>query len=244
MIPHISSERGTLAVHPSSDVQEELDRLDIDHDQHEEEDSMSSDASSTSTDAEKVVSKPLESAPYGGETSGYDGHSSEEEELVEQREFWGGQVNVPPEVYQHFCILQDGWPLASKSMRRYCESLFSQFDPSQNIADLKAFHRADVDLEAQSSTRWMSQIPSRRLTPEDKRHGLHRRTYVLEYVKKIPGSNELMACAAPHGPMKGEFITLVIKGDNRRKHNSHRWFFDGYCKARNPDLTFTTDTGA
>ena len=176
--------------------------------------------------------------------------SSEEEDVINQRAHWMGQEDVPPEVYQHFCLLQDGWPVASASMRKYCATLFSQYDRSQDLQDILPSDDEEIDLEAQTQWNdadqcgdWRSRIPDHKLTLEEKRHGLHRRTYVLEYVKKVRGSNDLVACPAPHGPMKGEFITLVIKGDNRRKHNSHRWFFDGYCKERRPDFTFTTDTG-
>ncbi len=38
-------------------------------------------------------------------------------------------------------------------------------------------------------------------------------------------------------------IALVIKKDNRKKHNSHQWFFSehGYCGALQPEFCFATD---
>jgi hypothetical protein len=41
-----------------------------------------------------------------------------------------------------------------------------------------------------------------------------------------------------------QLITLIIKKDNRKKHNSHQWFFSphGFCGAMNPEFCFATDS--
>eukprot|EP00124_Ichthyophonus_hoferi_P000711 Ihof_evm10s28 gene=Ihof_evmTU10s28 len=38
-------------------------------------------------------------------------------------------------------------------------------------------------------------------------------------------------------------MTMIIKRDNRRKHNSHEWFFMGFCPAYNSEYAFATDCG-
>lgn len=38
-------------------------------------------------------------------------------------------------------------------------------------------------------------------------------------------------------------ISLMIKKDNRRKHNSHMWFFNAFCREIQPEYCFATDCG-
>jgi cellulose synthase/poly-beta-1,6-N-acetylglucosamine synthase-like glycosyltransferase len=40
-------------------------------------------------------------------------------------------------------------------------------------------------------------------------------------------------------------VTVVIKGDNRKKHNSHEWFLQGFAEAYpTADLLFLSDCGS
>lgn len=40
-------------------------------------------------------------------------------------------------------------------------------------------------------------------------------------------------------------MTVVIKGDNRKKHNSHEWFLQGFAEAYPAaDLLFLSDCGS
>ena len=153
---------------------------------------------------------------------------------------WKGQAGLPPDILQHFCLVQDGWANSSETMRKYLAIMFSQQDREEELfSDLRKG-------SSEYQRDWTTWIPLKD-GHEEKKENLDKATYIIEYVTERRSDRGTFlgyqAIKAPHGPMKGQLVTLIVKGGNRRKHNSHRWFFDSYCKARNPCFTFTTDAG-
>jgi chitin synthase len=62
-------------------------------------------------------------------------------------------------------------------------------------------------------------------------------TYILQ---KLSG-NEVTS--VPIDNEKGLKISVMIKLDNRRKHNSHAWFLETFAQEMESDFTFLTDCG-
>jgi len=62
-------------------------------------------------------------------------------------------------------------------------------------------------------------------------------TYILQ---KLSG-NEVTS--VPIDNEKGLKISVMIKLDNRRKHNSHAWFLETFAQEMDSDFTFLTDCG-
>eukprot|EP00124_Ichthyophonus_hoferi_P003779 Ihof_evm4s352 gene=Ihof_evmTU4s352 len=59
-----------------------------------------------------------------------------------------------------------------------------------------------------------------------------QRTNIEGYIEKVDiGNNNKM------------FLTLIIKRENRRKYNSHEWFFQSFCPAYGAEYGFVTDCG-
>eukprot|EP00124_Ichthyophonus_hoferi_P003250 Ihof_evm1s272 gene=Ihof_evmTU1s272 len=59
-----------------------------------------------------------------------------------------------------------------------------------------------------------------------------QRTNIEGYLEKVDiGNNNKM------------FLSLIIKRENRRKHNSHEWFFQSFCPAYGAEYAFATDCG-
>lgn len=62
-------------------------------------------------------------------------------------------------------------------------------------------------------------------------------TYIIQ---KIHG-NEVTT--VPIDNEKGLKISVIVKLDNRRKHNSHAWFLESFAQEMESDFTFLTDCG-
>ena len=159
--------------------------------------------------------------------------------------------------------LQDGILALHPTMKEYLEVLMSPRPVQQDGAAVPSFFEY---LEALMSPRpeqqdgegtesifsdvlsdWFSQN-------EFDCEAVKNFTYVVEFVQipedgdwgpqEVRRSNEPREQApVPHGPLKGEYVTLIIKAANRRKANSHRWFFDCFAREMEPELVFCTDLG-
>lgn len=115
----------------------------------------------------------------------------------------------------HICIIQDGWYKASDSMKKYLKKLFpKKYDGVDWWEYYEVFKKFDINIDGSQ-------------------------TFVLE-------SNDYV-CINPEE--ENEYkklwmkISLVIKIDNRRKHNSHEWFMakTGFAESVNSKYMFFTD---
>lgn len=116
----------------------------------------------------------------------------------------------------YVCLIQDGWHKASESMKKYLKSMFN--------AKIKKTH-------------WWDYFPE--LVEEGK--GDPNATFVIEKKNYAPvniNCQEKFKADPCH-----MIITLVIKANNRRKHNSHEWFLSktGFAEAVNAEHLFLTD---
>ena len=115
----------------------------------------------------------------------------------------------------HICIIQDGWYKASKSMKKYLKKLFPK---KYDGVDWWDYHKyfSKFDIEEDGS-----------------------QTYVFQ-------SNDYV-CINPDEEQQYKRLymkmSLVVKIDNRRKHNSHEWFMakTGFAESVNSKYMFFTD---
>lgn len=124
-------------------------------------------------------------------------------------------------IEQDFCLIQDGWAKMPPSMRKYLKEVFCEEDGGQGFD-----WGQQMELELKS-------CPTK----------LENCNYLFEYVRYNDADGLWYCAPAPHGVMKGLRVTMMIKGNNRRKHNSHKWFFDTFCLETQPTFSFTTDAG-
>jgi hypothetical protein len=60
-------------------------------------------------------------------------------------------------------------------------------------------------------------------------------TFITERKPRADGSNHLQ--------LPNLHLYLLVKIDNRKKHNSHEWFLRSYCTDVNATFSFCTDCG-
>lgn len=129
----------------------------------------------------------------------------------------------------HVLLIMDGWSKAADSMRDYVKMMFPP---------------------ANSSLPWWTAL-------DDKTQQDTVETFFLQRI--VPyGKKKSSKCAAlgevpitregepgNAGKQKKLTITMIIKRDNRRKHNSHEWFFGrgGFAEFYKHELLFATDCG-
>ena len=113
----------------------------------------------------------------------------------------------------YICLIQDGWQKASESMKIYIKHLFPKKINGEYWWD------------------YFEELKK----PEKNEN-------VLFIIERKRGTS-----INPQEKYKGDpkymNITLVIKGNNRRKHNSHEWFLGrtGFAEATNAKYVFLTD---
>lgn len=116
----------------------------------------------------------------------------------------------------YVCLIQDGWHKASKSMKNYLKYLFPKKINGINWWD----YFDELKFESHSST---------------------NATFIIER------NNYISVNINPQDKYKDEekrmIITLVIKANNRRKHNSHEWFLakTGFAQTIGVKYLFLTD---
>ena len=114
----------------------------------------------------------------------------------------------------HVLIVQDGWYKSSESMKSYLKKLYPKKISGKN---------------------WWDYYPEFKEYSKDKNGSV---TFVFE--------NEDYTCFNPEEDIYNRLylkLTLLIKMDNRRKHNSHEWFLgkSAFAEASCVKYLFFTD---
>lgn len=123
----------------------------------------------------------------------------------------------------YVCLIQDGWNRASASMKEYLKELF----PKKIIDQGESKYWWEYYQDFCCSETEQSKLPDRTYIFEKGRYG---HVAINPFIKD----------------KKFMRITLVIKTKNRRKHNSHEWFFgkNGFAEAVNAKYLMLTDAFA
>lgn len=127
----------------------------------------------------------------------------------------------------YVCLIQDGWYKADESMKEYLKALFPK-----KIKDPKT----------QEEKYWWNYYKDFNYTPDELKNAPDR-TFIIS--RKGYGATSIN----PQCSFKEKRymkLTLIIKIHNRRKHNSHEWFFgkNGFGNAINAEYLFLTDAFA
>lgn len=131
----------------------------------------------------------------------------------------------------YIVLIQDGWHKADPSMKQYIKTLFPKkhYVPARSRKTKKSYTRA-VD--------WWDYYPDfTEYNPE--RDG--NLTYIFQR------ENNQKTKINPQSTFKHDGremnISLIVKINNRRKHNSHEWFMarSGFAQATNAEYMFMTD---
>lgn len=120
----------------------------------------------------------------------------------------------------HVCIIQDGWNKADPSMKEYFKLLFPK--------------KYKKNGEYVPWWEYFDDFNGTNKTPTN-------RTYIFQ--KRCHGPVCINPNKAFDNSQKFMRLTLIIKTNNRRKHNSHEWFFgkNGFADFVNPKYLFLTD---
>ena len=113
-------------------------------------------------------------------------------------------------------IIQDGWYKASESMKEYLLTLFEKKVNGDNWNKrYTEFSEYDVNKDGSTTFVFENNLDYTCINPEEKYK--HHKLFLN--------------------------ITLVVKIDNRRKHNSHEWFLanSGFAQSKNAKYLFFTD---
>jgi len=118
------------------------------------------------------------------------------------------------EMRVHVLCIMDGWFKSSASMKEFMKELYPPEDETNPWWDEIA--------EGGPSSQVCTYVLQRTLVTEEG----HHRVGLVDI-----------------GPNMKLKVTILIKRDNRRKHNSHEWFFQSFCPSYNADYAFATDCG-
>ena len=165
--------------------------------------------------------------------------SAQQEELGSER-----QLDI--------CIIQDGWSRASQSMKDYLVALFPPADPMA----MEPVSISDTSSSAPIAVRnWRVPLEAGGVRYDLLVAGTHTvdeklpLTVVVARYSADQQSRHLVSVFHPEDQNKrpaGELLlTLIVKKDNRRKHNSHIWFLssNGFAPSTGAQLSFLTDGG-
>lgn len=119
------------------------------------------------------------------------------------------------------CLIQDGWQKASKSMKTYLKYMFPKKIKGKG---------------------WWNYFPELSNNAHLDPHLNMNATFIIERDNDVPSLiNPQLELINEQRFMK---ITLIIKANNRRKHNSHEWFLSettGYAETSRAKYLFLTD---
>ena len=123
----------------------------------------------------------------------------------------------------HVCLIQDGWYKAHESMQEYLKALF----PKKISTD-----RGEVY--------WWEHFEEFGYK-KDQQSKVKDKTFIFS--KSGHGSTLFNPQPKFASESKHFKITLIVKMHNRRKHNSHEWFFgkNGFCDSINPEYLLLAD---
>ena len=177
--------------------------------------------------------------------------------LIDNSEAWAHRsFNV--------CIIQDGWYKAHETMKQFIKKMYFSKVQVRNGSDSIPRHNSIESMNESVSggpglgcitPSYMSGNHYRNISNEvsvhwwdyfeefsnynPKQHGKHV-TFIVE--KHLDTPLTYFDCIEQDPNFKMH-LTLIIKIDNRKKHNSHEWFMGkyGYVDAFKPRYFFTTD---
>eukprot|EP00043_Microstomoeca_roanoka_P006910 m.66985 g.66985 ORF g.66985 m.66985 type:complete len:1151 (+) comp13616_c0_seq2:529-3981(+) len=119
----------------------------------------------------------------------------------------------------HAVIIMDGWQLTSESMRTYLQTVF---DMPENVENEGPTWWDDLNvLEGNPSVE----------------------TFIIQNVNIETWTVEPVFIEPEEMPGARMHITLIVKRDNRRKHNTLEWFFRSFAVEYGAEYSFTTDCG-
>ena len=119
----------------------------------------------------------------------------------------------------HVAIIMDGWQLTSESMRTYLQTIF---DMPENV-------------ENEGPT-WWDDLNTLEGNPSVE-------TFIIQNVNIETWNVEPVFIEPEELPGARMHITLLVKRDNRRKHNTLEWFFRSFAVEYGAEYAFTTDCG-
>eukprot|EP00056_Hartaetosiga_gracilis_P003311 m.62579 g.62579 ORF g.62579 m.62579 type:complete len:1060 (+) comp11408_c0_seq5:481-3660(+) len=119
----------------------------------------------------------------------------------------------------HAVIIMDGWQLVSDSMRSYLQTIFDMPENVENDAPT-----------------WWDDLNTLEGNPSVE-------TFVIQNVNTKTWTVEPVFFEPEELPMARMHLTLIVKRDNRRKHNTLEWFFNSFSIEYGSEYSFTTDCG-
>ncbi|EGD80828.1 hypothetical protein PTSG_01414 [Salpingoeca rosetta] len=119
----------------------------------------------------------------------------------------------------HVVVIMDGWQLTSESMRTYLQTIF---DMPENV-------------ENEGPT-WWDDLNTLEGNPSVE-------TFIIQNVNIETWTVEPVFIEPEELPGARMHITLIVKRDNRRKHNTLEWFFRSFAVEYGAEYSFTTDCG-
>jgi cellulose synthase/poly-beta-1,6-N-acetylglucosamine synthase-like glycosyltransferase len=128
----------------------------------------------------------------------------------------------------YVCIIQDGWSKAHESMKEYFKFLFPA----------KINKNEEVVGKNEEGTFWWDYYEDFRSPKSDS-----NKTFIFQYNHHYPISID-PPFKNNNDPLKNYMrVSLIIKINNRRKFNSHKWFMakGGFAESINPMYCFLTD---
>ena len=147
------------------------------------------------------------------------------------------------------CIIMDGWGKASASMKAYLAKLFpfdwaAIFEPDRQEGDPPVLANPDAErvrsaVASQAQATVVINAVSVGAQDESADHP------VSTAIQIFGEDHEWGANPQLDQDLPTLHVTLLVKGDNRRKHNSHIWFLapGGFGPSTNARLYFLTDGG-
>jgi len=123
------------------------------------------------------------------------------------------------------CLIQDGWYKSDDSMKEYLKALFPAKINDDGVE--KYWWEHDDFNQAPEN---QASVPNKTYIFEKKNYGAVK----INPQEKLKDDNKFLS------------ITLVIKLQNQRKHNSQEWFCgkNGFADSTNPEYLFFTDAFA
>lgn len=148
----------------------------------------------------------------------------------------------------HVLIVLDGWEFTSKSVKEYLGEIFSRQKPSSD-SDRPAVEVYDMEhgearyIHDTEQAPWQSLIqPLDTTQPQADQVETYTLQMLDSQTNQVADVN--LNTVSRTGDMTSLKISVLIKRDNRRKHNSHHWFLKAFCDVYEPEYLFMTDAGS
>jgi len=184
----------------------------------------------------------------------------EMEQMLQER-------NLEGNIYKlHVLMVMDGWSKASQSGKEYIMAMFPKeltnwpndikpVDPSRAAEQVETYELRRLKTNDITNTLIQPVNINAKTVGE-----LEEEKANEEPVPNISAWSAACCCNKPvhaalrkrtqpvrqedrEKPERKLKITVLMKRDNRRKHNSHDWFLSAFCRAYQPRYAFATDAG-